>query len=203
MVRHLRRVLFTLRMLVQTGRLDVSSFLSPLFSGGRHETELVCGEAMKSKTLSSITRTFDSVDSISQLDILTVDQWNGTPCLQPEKTLMFAVLLDAVECFQKYAGHEANRLFKDTDEWIFEDDPEWPFSFINICEAVGMDPEYLRKGLSQLNRERSKGRMTVGHTTVNTRAIPPNAFVRADRVRNPRPLAVGLMTGARRRARCF
>ena len=141
--------------------LDVSSFLSPLFSGGRHETELVCGEAMKSKTLSYITRTFDSVDSISQVDVLTVDQWNGTPCLQPEKTLMFAVLLDAVECFQKYAGHEANRLFKDTDEWIFEDDPEWPFSFINICEAVGMDPEYLRKGLSQLNRERSKGRTTV------------------------------------------
>jgi len=45
---------------------------------------------------------------------------------------MFAVLLDAVECFQKYAGREANRLFKDTDEWIFEDDHEWPFSFINI-----------------------------------------------------------------------
>ena len=131
------------------------------------------------------------------------DQFHEPSQIQPEKRLMFAVLLDAVECFQKYAGHEANRLFKDTDEWIFEDDPECPFSFINICEAVGMDPEYLRKGLSQLNRERSKGRMTVGHTTVNTRAIPPNAFVRADRVRNPRPLAVGLMTGARRRARCF
>src|SRR5882724_11165482 len=103
---------------------------------------------MKSKTLSYITRTFDSVDSISQLDIPTVDQWNGTHCLQPEQTLMFAVLLDAVECFQKYAGHEANRLFKDTDEWIFEDDHEWPFSFINICEAVDIDPKYLRKGLS-------------------------------------------------------
>jgi len=61
---------------------------------------------------------------------------------------MFAVLLDAVECFQKYAGREANRLFKDTDEWIFEDDHEWPFSFINICEAVDIDPKYLRKGLS-------------------------------------------------------
>ena len=141
-----------------------------------------------------------SIGSLSELDILGL---YGASPTQPEKTLMFAVLLDAVECFQKYAGREANRLFKDTDEWIFEDDHEWPFSFINICEAVGMDPEYLRKGLSQLNRERSKGRMTVGHTTVNTRAIPPNAFVRADRVRNPRPLAVGLMTGARRRARCF
>ena len=58
---------------------------------------------------------------------------------------MFAILLDAVECFQEYA--EQDRLFKDAEEWIFEDDHEWPFSFINICEAVDMDPKYLRKGL--------------------------------------------------------
>jgi len=64
---------------------------------------------------------------------------------------MFAILLDAVECFQKYAilrGEYANRLFKDTERWIFEDDSKWPFSFMNICEAVEMDPHYLRKGLS-------------------------------------------------------
>lgn len=64
---------------------------------------------------------------------------------------MFAILLDAVECFQKYAilrGEYANRLFKDTEHWIFDEDPKWPFSFMNICEAVEMDPHYLRKGLS-------------------------------------------------------
>jgi hypothetical protein len=86
-----------------------------------------------------------SIGSLSELDILGL---YGASPTQPEKTLMFAVLLDAVECFQKYAGREANRLFKDTDEWIFEDDHEWPFSFINICEAVDIDPKYLRKGLS-------------------------------------------------------
>ena len=42
---------------------------------------------------------------------------------------------------------EHDRLFKDAEEWIFEDDHEWPFSFINICEAVDLDPKYLRKGL--------------------------------------------------------
>ena len=86
-----------------------------------------------------------SIGSLSELDILGL---YGASPTQPEKTLMFAVLLDAVECFQKYAGREANRLFKDTDKWIFEDDHEWPFSFINICEAVDIDPKYLRKGLS-------------------------------------------------------
>ena len=27
---------------------------------------------------------------------------------------------------------------KDAEQWIFEDDHEWPYSFINICEAVDM-----------------------------------------------------------------
>jgi hypothetical protein len=64
---------------------------------------------------------------------------------------MFAILLDAVECFQKYSllpGQYADRLFKDTEHWIFKDDHKWPFSFMNICEAVEMDPNYLRKGLA-------------------------------------------------------
>jgi len=65
--------------------------------------------------------------------------------LQPEKKLMFAILLDAVECFQEYG--EQDPFFKDAAEWIFEDDRDWPLSFINICEAVDMDPTYLRKGL--------------------------------------------------------
>ena len=60
---------------------------------------------------------------------------------------MFAILLDAVDCFQEHAKDD--RLFKETEEWLFEDDHEWSYSFINICEAVDMDPEYLRKGLLQ------------------------------------------------------
>ena len=110
---------------------------------------------MNSKTLNYRARAFDPVGSSSKLDILTVQEyfgrWDGTSCLQPEKRLMFAILLDAVECFQKYSllpGQYADRLFKDTEHWIFEDDHKWPFSFMNICEAVEMDPNYLRKGLA-------------------------------------------------------
>jgi hypothetical protein len=107
------------------------------------------------KTLNYSSRAGDSGGSSSRLDLLTVHEyfgrWDGTGCLQPEKRLMFAVLLDAVECFQKYSllpGQYAYRLFKDTEDWIFKDDHKWPFSFMNICEAVEMDPHYLRKGLS-------------------------------------------------------
>jgi hypothetical protein len=85
---------------------------------------------------------FRAIGSLSESAIV---DFYGTGDLQPEKRLMLAVLQGAVECFQDYA--EDDRLFKETEEWIFEDDHEWPFSFINICEAVDMDPKYLRKGL--------------------------------------------------------
>jgi hypothetical protein len=90
--------------------------------------------------------TVRSINADSQLEILGL---YGAAPPQPEKTLMFAVLLDAVECFQKYSGHEANHLFKDTQRWIFEDDHKWPFSFINICQTVGLNPQHLRKGLAK------------------------------------------------------
>jgi len=92
--------------------------------------------------------------SLSEFDILAPqrysDQWLGTSGLQPEKSLMLAVLLDTAECFQKYAllrDEYTNRVFRDTEDWIFQDNHEWPFSFINICEALGIDPQYFRKGL--------------------------------------------------------
>ena len=65
---------------------------------------------------------------------------------------MLAVLLDAVESFQKYAllqDKYSNRLFRETEAWILEEDQEWPFSFINICDALEIDSRYLRKGLFQ------------------------------------------------------
>ena len=90
----------------------------------------------------------DMIGSLSESDILAIQQ--GTSGRQPEKSLMFAVLLDPVECFQKYAflrDEYATRLFRETDIWIFEENRVWPFSFINICEALAIDPQYLRKGL--------------------------------------------------------
>jgi hypothetical protein len=47
----------------------------------------------------------DMIGSLSEIDILAIHQYSeyqGTSGRQPEKSLMSAVLLDAVECFQKY-----------------------------------------------------------------------------------------------------
>ena len=89
-------------------------------------------------TASYGTGAFRGIGFLSESAIV---DFYGTGDLQPEKRLMFATLLDAIEWFQVYA--EQDRLFKETEEWIFEDDHEWPYSFINICEAVDMNPKYL------------------------------------------------------------
>ena len=68
-----------------------------------------------------------------------------------ERTLMLAILRDAVECHQKYARSRDFRnwtMFEEADEWIFSTDREWPFSFENICAALGIEAGYIRAGLS-------------------------------------------------------
>jgi hypothetical protein len=60
---------------------------------------------------------------------------------------MRAVLEDAVHCFQKTQGSEAARLAKEAARWFFADDQRWPFSFVNVCAALGLSAEYIRLGL--------------------------------------------------------
>ena len=70
--------------------------------------------------------------------------------LQPEKRLMLAVLEDAVGTFQKYvnaANAAAIVCSTDVEEWFDSDDQEWPYSFVNISHALGLDVSYMRRGL--------------------------------------------------------
>src|SRR3954466_16345377 len=78
--------------------------------------------------------------------------------LQPEKRLMLAVLEDGVGTFQKYAGvtgRRARRLFAEAEEWFASDDTAWPFTFVSICQSLGLEPEYLRRGLRKWESEQS------------------------------------------------
>lgn len=66
----------------------------------------------------------------------------------PERRLMLAVLQDALECYRKYAFAHDNRgqqMFSEARDWIFSQDKKWWYSFENICELLGFDPQYLRR----------------------------------------------------------
>lgn len=85
--------------------------------------------------------------------------------LVPEKRLMLAVLEDAIASFQRNFINTRNKHGQledcDVEAWLESDDMSWPFSFASICQALDMEPEYLRRGL--LNwRERTAEAGTKG-----------------------------------------
>jgi hypothetical protein len=72
--------------------------------------------------------------------------------LQPEKRLMLAVLEDAVGTFQKFVNardRSAQKLFAEVEDWFASADLDWPYSFVNISHALGLDAAYLRGGLTR------------------------------------------------------
>lgn len=107
---------------------------------------------------------------LSQPDVVLADRFLATfrarDSLEPESKLILAVLEEAIQCFQKYhlAGGRGNRaLFCEAENWIMEENSEWPFSFENCCLAVGLSPGYVRRGLlrwKQQKMARCKDRKT-------------------------------------------
>jgi len=71
--------------------------------------------------------------------------------LEPEMKLMFAVLEDAVTCFQKHfvaRDKIGMSLFREAEEWILlQGKGDWFFSFDYICETLDLNPGYIREGL--------------------------------------------------------
>ncbi|OGP29761.1 MAG: hypothetical protein A2038_10210 [Deltaproteobacteria bacterium GWA2_57_13] len=77
--------------------------------------------------------------------------------LDGEKKLMLAILKDAVECLEKYRGTKntiGKGLYQNALEWVGDESTGWPFSFNNICDLLGFDPDYLREFL--LKREQGQ-----------------------------------------------
>lgn len=100
----------------------------------------------------------DFLARILEPDIFLPSQFYGTGGLsrqlEGEKRLMIAILKDAVECLDKYRGarNSAGRShYENALEWVQDKGTEWLFSFTNICDLLGFDPDYVREVL--LKRE--------------------------------------------------
>jgi|SRR3989344_6688787 len=85
--------------------------------------------------------------------------------LEPEKGLMLAVLKDAISIYQKHViprNQREKKLFREAEEWILKKKTNnyWPFSFDNICEALGLDPSYVREGITKWKSKPLYGKMS-------------------------------------------
>jgi len=77
--------------------------------------------------------------------------------LECEQLLMLAVLEDAITCYQRYLASRdsyGRQMFAEANEWISSLDQSTLFTFESICDVLGIDPGYLRRGLRQW-RERT------------------------------------------------
>lgn len=102
---------------------------------------------------------FDHAEASSNMlipDLVLAEQfYNLSHCPHKprgEIALLYAVLSDAVRCFRQQTGargRRAQHLMREADEWFFANDYRWPFSFVNICAVLGLDPAYIRLGLKQ------------------------------------------------------
>ncbi len=87
-------------------------------------------------------------------DILLPEQrvLPGRQAMQGERLLMLAVLEDALDCYRKCrrSREPATRLlFDETRAWLDSRDRDTLFSFESICEALDIDPDYLRRRLRE------------------------------------------------------
>jgi hypothetical protein len=84
---------------------------------------------------------------------LTVDHELPTMAsMQPERRLLVAVLHDAILSFTKYRrclSVRGRRLFAEVEAWFASDDGSWLFSFVNICETLGVSAQRIRAALSE------------------------------------------------------
>jgi hypothetical protein len=73
---------------------------------------------------------------------------------------MMAILEDALRCFQNNAdakGGARKRLFQEAETWLCGEGGEGPFSFETVCETLGIEPQFLRRGLKEWRSQQLAG----------------------------------------------
>jgi len=78
-----------------------------------------------------------------------------------ERALLCAVLADAVRCLTRTIGGQPKdqaRLAIQARRWVMKRGEDWPYSFENVCAALGLHPRLVRRRLLSLAREFERGR---------------------------------------------
>src|SRR5262245_56336103 len=61
------------------------------------------------------------------------------------RALLLAMLEDAIRCLLTPGG--SRRVAAEAESWIRGDEPDWPLSYRNVCEALGFQPDLLRRAI--------------------------------------------------------
>ena len=98
--------------------------------------------------LASLLLPLFSDDTLTPLTYL--DYSRRRSYAEPEEKLLFALLNDAVYCFQNYFGARSRasiKLFFAAEHWLMHRDDDSPFSFENVCQHLRIEASSLRGAL--------------------------------------------------------
>jgi hypothetical protein len=82
-----------------------------------------------------------------------LDTFRRSEYLEPETALIAAILEDAIHDYRKYRSARdaaGKQRFRESEEWLMHEANGWIFSFGNVCEFLGLNPEYVRCGLREM-----------------------------------------------------
>lgn len=68
----------------------------------------------------------------------------------PVRSLMSALLFDGVQAYMMYetsSGATGRQRYREAFNWVHNKGKEYIFSFDSVCEALGIDADFLRYGL--------------------------------------------------------
>lgn len=74
--------------------------------------------------------------------------WSESGHISPERELALAVMEQAIEelAYKRFARTRRDqRAYWKAYDWVAAEDREWPFSFVNLCGAFGLDVESTRR----------------------------------------------------------
>jgi hypothetical protein len=113
--------------------------------------------------------------SLFQPDVLAplqyLDRWRCRRRQNPETMLMLAVLEDGIASFQKFSlarNRQGQALFREAENWLMGEDNDWLYAFENICDVLGLSPNYIRAGLCRWRRWALEHRAYPRHSDVGS-----------------------------------
>ena len=94
----------------------------------------------------------EAVPIVMETDLILPVQFLQRTIATPEKRLLLAVLEEAVGTFQRYASalrlnSRDRTVLADVEAWFASEDSHGLYSFLAICDALGLEATYVRSGL--------------------------------------------------------
>ena len=118
----------------------------------------------------------------SPVQIVPAQFFDGTPARHVPsgiRALMVAILEDAIDVYLKHRGavlRDKRTLYLRARRWFASEDRSFVFSFLRVSEALGLDPQLIRKALREARDRPSTTAPSAGVTRLGSPVPAPQAI---------------------------